>query len=180
MGVSVSTLYYHVESKDNLYKLVFQQQFQVEREIISEIVVSAPEDVVQDPAALRELLIRIMDALIDRSIQEPNVVNLWARRWLEKSLGPDEIESFYSIPLYDMIANLLSKAQTLGVIDPVDGKIDLIIHSFTWLHYGFFGFGQLSYQSRVGDPFSAEQVEAFRKYVRAFMENMLRFSERSK
>jgi hypothetical protein len=117
-----------------------------------------------------------MDALIDRSVKNPLVVKLWARRWLEKSQDPDYIEEYYSIPLYDIIADLLSQAQTMGVINPVDGNIDMVIHSFTWLHYGYFGFGQLSYRSRVGDPFDPEQIELFRKYVRAYMDNMLRFS----
>ena len=91
VGVSVSTLYYHVESKDNLYRLVFQRQFQEEHKIISEIIAAAPEDVVQNSKALRNLLIQIMDALIDRSVKNPLVVKLWARRWLEKSQDPDDV-----------------------------------------------------------------------------------------
>lgn len=176
VGVSVSTLYYHVESKDNLYLLVFQRQYQEENEIISSIIAGASESVVRDPQALRSLLYRVMDALIDRSVENPQIVNLWTRRWLEKPREPDGIEEFYSLPLYEMIANLLNQAKAAGIIDPVCSDINLVIHSFTWLNYGFFGFGQLSYRARVGDPLHPQQIDSFRAYVRVYVDEMLCFS----
>jgi AcrR family transcriptional regulator len=174
-GVSISTLYYHVDSKDNLYRLVFQKQFQEENEIISGIIENAPEDVVLFPSRLRTLLCQIMDAIIDRSIENPEVVNLWTRRWLEKPSEPDDIETFFSIPLYQMVADLLSQAKTEGIIKPKTPDLDLFLHSFTWLHYGFFGFGQLSYQARVGNPVDPAQIEAFRAYIRVYVDQMLGF-----
>lgn len=178
VGLTVAGLYYHISSKDALYRAVFYHQYQEERELIEGFLRNAPADVVQSPAALRELVFALMDALIDRSLQHPDVVRLWMRRWLEQPVQTEDIEQEVSLPLYRMVEDLLVRARQAGSIYPADDDgLALVVHSFTWLHYGYAGFGRLAFSSHVPDAYQPEGVQAFRGFVRGFVRHFLRFSD---
>lgn len=175
VGISVATLYYHVESKDELYRRVFQRQFQEEEELIRHFLQQADDHLIQNPSAFQDLIFRLMDALIDRSLQNPDLVRLWTRRWLEKPEQTEDIEIAYSAPLYQLVEEILEKAKAAGVIKPRFSNLAMIVHSFTWLHYGYIGFGQLTYQSRFEKPSDAQQVVQFRQFVRQIYSDLLNF-----
>ncbi len=179
VNLSVATLYYYVQNKDDLYVKVFQRQFIEEAELIGDILAAATEATTRDPAALRGLLYRVMDALVDRSAANPDIVRLWTRRWLERPEQTEGIEAEYSIPLYQMVEQLLNQAQVAGVINPEISNLDMVSHSFTWLHYGYFGLGQLTFRTPAHGPLQSEQVEEFRAFVHTFVDRMLRFSDQS-
>lgn len=175
VGISISTLYYYFENKDQLYRCVFERQFQEEQEIILGFVHQIDESVIRNPLALRDLLFRLMDALIDRSLQNPDIVRLWTRRWLEKPEQTKDIEIAYSAPLYKQVENILAKAQEAGVIKPRFANLAMIAHSFTWLQYGYIGFGQLTYQARFEKPFDPQQAAQFRQFVHQLYADLLNF-----
>jgi AcrR family transcriptional regulator len=176
-GISIATLYYYAQNKDDLYRQVFQRQYREESELIGGILQEADENVVRDPLALRRLLYRLMDALIDRSARNPDIVRLWTLRWLEKPEKTEDIEAEYSVPLYRMVEHLLSQAQAAGLIRPCLPDLSLVSYSFTWLHYGYFGFGRLTFQAQGNYPLHPDQVEQFRLYLHEFADRMLRFAD---
>ncbi len=175
VGISVATLYYHFESKDELYRRVFQRQFQEEEELIRSFLNQADDSTIQNPIAFRDLLFRLMDALLDRSLGNPDIVRLWTRRWLEKPEQTEDIEIAYSAPLYLWVEEILAKAQAAGVIKPRFSNLAMIVHSFSWLHYGYIGFGQLTYQARFEKPSDAQQVAQFRQFVHQIYADLLNF-----
>jgi AcrR family transcriptional regulator len=177
VNLSVATLYYYARNKDDLYVQVFQRQFMEEAELIGNILADATEATTRDPAILRRLIYRVIDALIDRSAANLDIVRLWTRRWLERPEQTEDIEAKYSIPLYQMVEKLLSQAQAAGVIDPEISNLEMISRSFTWLHYGYFGLGQLTFRAPNNDPLQAQQVEEFRGFIHTFVDRMLRFSD---
>jgi len=159
------------------YRQVFQRQYEEEYHLIHQIIQEAQVQVVEDPVALRELLFRLMDALIERSQQNPDIVRLWTRRWLEKPAQTEDIETRLSAPLYQMVESLLERARELGTIKPQSASLSMLVHSFTWLHYGYFGFGQLTFGARVSDPFHPNQATEFRQFVHHFFAQTLCFSD---
>jgi AcrR family transcriptional regulator len=76
VNLSIATLYYYVQNKYDLYVKVFQRQYIEEAELIGNILASANGTTTRNPAALRELLYRLIDALIDRSVSNPDIVRL--------------------------------------------------------------------------------------------------------
>lgn len=176
VGISVATLYYYVENKEDLYRQVFRRQYEEEQALISGILEAVDDALIRDPQALRALVFRVMDALIERSAANPDIVSLWTRRWLEKPESTEDIEKQYSLPLYQMVENLLVRAREAGTIHPQVESFDLLVHSFTWLNYGYFGFGQLTFGHRVDDPYDPRQVESFRQYIHQFFDLVLHFS----
>jgi AcrR family transcriptional regulator len=177
IGLSVATLYYYIESKDTLYRRVFERQYIEEYELVANIIQKADEQIVRDPQLLRELLLNLVDVLIDRAVQNPDIVRLWTRRWLEKPLETEDIEAEYSAPLYQMCDDLLKKAEQAGTIRPAGDYINLLTHSVTWLLYGYCGFGRLSFEARFKNPYDPEAVKAFRAFMHTLVSKMLRFSD---
>ncbi len=176
-GISVATLYYYAQNKDDLYRQVFQRQYREESALIGGILENVDESVVSDPDALRRLLYSLMDALIDRSARYPDIVRLWTLRWLDKPEKTEDIEAEYSVPLYRMVEHLLSQAQASGVIEPDLPDLSLVSYGFTWLHYGYFGFGRLTFSAQGNDPLHPDHVEQFRLYLHKYVDRMLRFTD---
>jgi len=179
VNLSVATLYYYIQNKDDLYVKVFKRQYIEESEIIGNILANATEATTRDPAALRDLIYRLIDALIERSVINPDIVRLWTWRWLERPEKTESIEAEYSIPLYQMVEKLLNQAQASGVIRPDISNLDMVSHSFTWLHYGYFGLGHLTFRTQVADLFQPRQVEEFRTFIHTFVDRILRFTDQS-
>jgi AcrR family transcriptional regulator len=177
VNLSIATLYYYIKDKEDLYVKVFQREFVEEMGLIDNILADADETTICNPAALRELLYHLIDALIDRSAADPDIVRLWTLRWLEKPEKTKSIEMEYSAPSYEKVESLLNQAQVSGVINPGISNLDIVTHCFTWLHYGYFGLGQLTFRLQVNDPFQPEQIEEFRAFTHIFVDRMLRFSD---
>jgi AcrR family transcriptional regulator len=175
--ISIATLYYYAKNKDDLYRQVFEQVYNEEVETISGVLNKADENTTKHPAALRELLFELMDALIDRSGSNPYLIRLWAQRWMDKPENSEHIDAEYSAPLYQMVERILSEAEANGIIRPGLKNLNLVMHSFTWLHYSFFSHGRLTYGVQVKDPYDPEQVEEFREYIRTIIARILRFSD---
>jgi hypothetical protein len=57
--------------------------------------------------------------------------------------------------------------------------VDFVSHGFTWLHYGYFGMGQLTFRPNIDNPLDPAQVEEFRSFMHIFVARMLRFSDQN-
>lgn len=177
--ISISTLYYYAKNKNDLYRQVFKEVYNQEVETIDKVLSKVDHDTTLNPKALRSLLFELMDALIDRSSSDPDLIRLWAQRWIDKPEESNYIDAEYSVPLYQKVEKILKEAESNGIIKPELKNLSLILHSFTWLHYSFFSHGRLTYGLQVEDPLDSGQVEEFREYIRLFVSRMLRFSDQN-
>jgi AcrR family transcriptional regulator len=173
VGLNISTINYHAGSKEELYRKVFQRLFHREFEAVSSLAGYVDESVVDDPIALRDLLQRLIDALINMTLESPEVPRLWVRRWLEREFRFDDIEVYYSLPLYEMVRDLLQRARQAGTI-PADGPdTRLLLISFTWILYGYFTGGPIPWNMAQVDPYEPGQIAAFRTFMHEYVCRML-------
>ena len=173
VGLNISTINYHAGSKEQLYRKVFHRLFMKEFEMVSRFAGYVDDEVVQDPAALRDLLVRLIDGLIDMTLENPEVPRLWVRRWLEREFHFDEIEVEFSLPLYEMIRDLLERARQAGTIRASGPDLRLLLISFTWMLYGYFTGGPIAWNIAQADPFDPEQIADFRTYLHDYVCRML-------
>jgi AcrR family transcriptional regulator len=173
VGLNISTINYHTGSKEELYHKVFHRLFVREFEVVSNLAGYVDDTVVEDPAAMRELLQRLIDALIDMTLDSPEVPRLWVRRWLEREFRFDDIEADYSLPLYEMIRNLLRRARQAGTIREDGPDTRLLLISFTWMLYGYFTGGPISWNAAAVDPYEPQQIAAFRAFMHDYVCRML-------
>ena len=127
----------------------------------------------EDPDALRDLLRNLVDALIDMTLESPEVPRLWVRRWLERDFQFDSIELDYSLPLYEMVRNLLERARRAGTIRTEGPNTRLLLISVTWMLYGYFTGGPIAWNLAEADPFAPEQIAAFRAFMHDYVFRML-------
>ena len=172
-GLNVSTVNYHTGSKEELYRQVFHRLFLQEYDIISRLAGYVDSEVVHDPAALRDQLRRLIDALVDMTLEHPEVPRLWVRRWLEREFHFEDIEVEYSLPIYEMVRDLLERARQAGTIRGPGPDLRLFMISFTWMLYGYFTGGPIAWNIAEADPFDPDQIAAFRVFLHDYVCHML-------
>ena len=173
VGLNVSTVNYHAGSKPDLYRQVFRRLFMREYELVSTFTACVGDDLVRDREAVRTLLEHLVDALVDMSVENPEVPRLWVRRWLERELCFDEIEVEFSLPLYAMVRDLLERARQAGTIRASGPDVRLFLISFTWMLYGYFTGGPIPLNAARADPFDPDQIAAFKAFLHDYVRHLL-------
>lgn len=173
VGLNVATVNYHVGGKRELYRKVFHRLFLQEFDLVASFTGYVEDDVIRDPAALRELLERLIDSLIDMTLEHPEVPRLWVRRWLEREFFFEEIEIEFSLPLYEMVRGVLERAREAGTIRAPDPDIRLLLISFTWVLYGYFTGGPTTWNQARYDPSAPAQIAGFKAFLHDYVCRML-------
>lgn len=173
VGLNISTVHYHAGTKEEIYRRVFHRLFVQEFELVSRFAGYVDEEVVHDPAAVRRLLERLVDAIIDMTLEHPEVPRLWVRRWLEREFRFDRIEAEFSLPLYEMVRDLLERARAAGTIRAGGPDVRLFLISFTWMLYGYFTGGPIPWNVARTDPFAPDQIVAFKEFLHDYICRML-------
>lgn len=173
VGLNVATVSYHTGSKAELYHRVFERLYLQELTLVTRFTGYVEDQVVQDREALRTLLLRLIDALIELTLESPEVPKLWVRRWLEREFRFDDIEAEFSLPLYEMVRDLLERARQAGTIRSPGPDVRLFLISFTWMLYGYFTGGPIPRNAARSDPLDPEQIAAFKAFLHDYVCRML-------
>lgn len=173
VGLNVATIHYHISSKQDLYRAVFRRLAERERAIIATYTQHVTDADIADPGALRQRLNALVDALVDLTLEQPEIPRLWLRRWLERDESPVALEAEVSLPLYDMALTLLKRAQSAGTVAAADADLRLILTGFVWMLYGYFAGSPLDAAGARIDPTTPEQVATFKRFLHAYTARML-------
>lgn len=137
--LNVATVNYHVGGKESLYHEVQRRARLREEAALAELVENVPESVIADPTALRDLLVRILDAAINLDTSQPEVARLHVYRWLESDHRlSDEATGVYDLPLYRKTADILARAIQARSIDLRDRHPASVMGQMSWMLHGHF------------------------------------------
>ncbi|MGQ9611434.1 TetR/AcrR family transcriptional regulator [Chloroflexus sp.] len=178
VGLNIATIHYHVGCKLDLYRIVFRRLAEREQAVITAHIDDIPPALISDPVALQQRLNDLIDALVDLTLTHPEMPRLWLRRWLEQDASPGALEAEVSAPLYTLVLDLLQRAQAAGSIAPTP-DLRLILHSFTWILYGYFAGGRLDPTGLRLDPADPERVAAFKQFLHLYTARLLGFPDPS-
>ncbi len=95
-GVNISSLHYHWESKETLYRAVFEGIYQRILELARSTI---PEDL-GDRRIDRTAVEHSMEVLFDFFADNPDVAKLLLRRYIENEAEPADIESEVLVPAW--------------------------------------------------------------------------------
>jgi|WetSurMetagenome_2_1015567.scaffolds.fasta_scaffold71770_2 AcrR family transcriptional regulator len=180
VGLSVATVQQHAGSKEKLYQEVFRRQYEEERLIINDCLAvygTEAEKIPYDAAKLRTFMKEVWKRLIGRFHHSPELVRLWTYRWLESSEMALEIDQKYSLSLYQIEMEAISKAMQVGTI--VSDRLDVLIwmSGFAWLQMGFFTGRNLLRDYQTIDPFSPQGMDAFYAFLDRYVDLMVCFND---
>lgn len=171
-GLNIATVNYHLGSKQALYRAVFERIYQEERAVISAFIGELDPAVLQSRPRLRALFEQLIDALVAMTLEYPATPRLWLWRWLEQPSILDGIEVEFSLPIFQMVDELLSGARKQGTIR-ADVDLPLFMKSFTWMLYSYFMSGPLDWQTARADPRDPAQLANFKEFLHRYMCRML-------
>lgn len=176
-GLNIATLSYHLGSKAELYRAVFQRLAAEERALVDAAAARADAAALASPEALRELLGELIDALLAQAIERPETSRLWVRRWLERPSEAEALEAEVSAPLYRQLHDLIARAQAAGSVRREGLDIGLCLQGFSWMLYGYMVGGPLDGDARA-DPADPGRLAAFRAFLHDYMCRMLGIPDR--
>jgi AcrR family transcriptional regulator len=133
VGVNVATVHHHTGSKAQLYEAVFARMYEAEREALTNSAAAVAGRLAEPGGDVVAGLHEILDVYIDFLQEHPEVTYLWLRRWLE----PEEhrrLDEEYALPLYNLIAELLERADREGLI--VEPHPYIALRSVVWTVHG--------------------------------------------
>lgn len=175
VDLNIATVNYHVGGKQELYQEVFRRAYLKERTLIEQLTGTVSDMQIADPVAFRALLETIAGGLLQHSVAHPEITRLYVRRWLDTH--PAILSNYhqdFSIPLYDIVRDLVHRAQAAGTVDIRGLDLGFFLQSFSWMVYGYFLGEPIAFDSPPRDPFLPENVAAFQEYLCTYLAHMLK------
>ncbi|MDX1992234.1 MAG: TetR/AcrR family transcriptional regulator [bacterium] len=177
VGLNIATVNYHVGGKQALYQEVFRRTFAKERELLQALIGEVPDAVVQEREAFRQLLETIVESSLNLTREHPEIAQLYVRRWLDQDTTVMEnYHEQFSIPLYQMIRDLLERAQAAGTVDVHGLDLGIFLQSFSWMVYGYFLGEPIDFHQRRRDPFQPENIEQFKRFLCDYIGRMIKLA----
>ena len=175
VGISVSTLNYHIGSKADIYVLIFEETFHAENRLVTNYFESIDPATFDAPELFRDLLLRFVYDHVELMARYPEGARLWLQRWLA---GPNSQAAQMNVEfgghLYKMVRNVLRKGQAAGLLSrPFNMRYFLL--GFTWMQYGFFSEGTHISAEQAGTLImpDAEEIGQFKQHMGLYVCNML-------
>jgi AcrR family transcriptional regulator len=180
VGLSVATVQQHAGSKEKLYQEVFRRQYEAELAIVNDCLAPYQDEMETLPGEagkLKLVLKEIWKRLIGRFHKAPELVRLWTYRWLESGELALEIDQKYSLSLYQIELDIMSRALQMGTITSTRLETFIWMSGFAWLQMGFFTGRNLLRDFHEADPFSPEALDAFYAFLDRYVDLMIRFND---
>lgn len=176
VGLSVSTVNYHVGGKESLYREILRRTYVMEYELFSPLIASVDDHVLQDVNALRYFFKHFIDVFLKRIVDEPDTYRLWTFHFLEESEMLKEMDREFSQPFYQMILNLAQRARQAGAISGSDAYLKMFIVSVAWMLHGYFNGRKNDWGDPAYDPFSPANINDFKEFFAHYIDRMLDYS----
>jgi AcrR family transcriptional regulator len=174
VGVSISTIQYHVGNKETLYLEILRRTHQMEYELLSPRLETVDESILTDLDSLSNLLKQFFVVFIKRSVDEPETYRLWTHFFLEDSDELVKLDDEFSLPFYQMALNLLRRSRKAGTISLEDENLKILVSSVAWLMHGYFNGCKNNWGDPNYDRYDSANVEGFRYYLDLYIDRMLR------
>jgi AcrR family transcriptional regulator len=173
VGLNISTVHYHVGSKESLYREILRRTFVMEYEMFSSLLENVPDEVIQSKDRMRDLLNRMADMFIQRIVDEPDTYRLWVYHYLEQAKQVDEMKMEYSMPIYEMVRHFMRRARQVGTLTLDDEVMNLVIMSFSWMLHGYFNILKNDWNDPLYDPFASSNIEGLKRFFQIYFDRML-------
>ncbi len=164
VGVNISSLHFHWQSKENLYLEVLRRNYGELKETIS-----SKWDIDSGPTRLRskraqvEMISSFVGDLVDFAIRKKDFVRIMVRRWLEEDRVYREVEGEMMAPLANMASSRIRLVLKKGLEKETDP--DHITINLLWIVIGYITGGPLHRLIIEEDIESQETRETIKRHL---------------
>jgi AcrR family transcriptional regulator len=173
VGLNISTVNYHVGSKETLYREILRRTYEMEYQLFSSQLENVADEVIQDVNELKNLLNRTAAMFIQRILDEPETYRLWAFHFLEETNQVDEMKKEFSSPIYEMVLAFMRRARHAGTIAADEEFIKMFIVAFSWMLHGYFNGLKNDWGDPFYTPFLPSNIEGLKTFMNMYIERML-------
>ena len=170
--LNISTVHYHVGSKQALYDTIHALFHDEEQKLITSIFEYATAHAPRQADELPGLLSGVVDRLLAFWNEDPVRIRFQLRHWLDSEMRSDVLENEADLLLYKRIDEALHASQQAGILH-LDVDSGLFLRGFYMLVYGYFLSGAFDWQTLRGDPHDPEHLAAFKVLLLAYLCKML-------
>ncbi len=174
VGLNIATVHYHAGSKRELYAAVLRRLDRVELEMIAGFTRAFGTRSEGTREWLRGFLGDVVDTVVAFIAAHPELPRMRVRQWLEPTEGVDDPQADAGRAHSTLLEAAFEAARVEGLLDRGLDTV-MFAHSFDWLVAGFFSGGAPSGERRRTR--TAQEIDAFRLYLRAFTLRMLGLDE---
>lgn len=173
VGLSVSTVNYHVGGKETLYREILRRTFLMESEIFSTLTQNGASKTYQSLDELKDFFKRFAERFLERILIDPDTFRLWTFHYLESSQELNELDKEFSLPFYTFIFEQFQRAREAGLIHKSDEFIKLYITSASWMLHGYFNGRKNNWGAEDYDPFHPNNLHEFKEYLMRYLDRFI-------
>lgn len=175
VDLNVATILHHIGSKEQLYRTVFQRIYTQEKELFSRLFASITDEQLSRPQGVRDVLEQFIDAYTGYVVQDPDAYRLWVYNFIDDTDRFKHIEHQYSLPLYEILLDVLRRACAAGSIHDLDIDIRELVMGISWLMYGYFNGRKNDWGDPAYDRYAPESIFRFRQIMARYIERMITY-----
>ena len=173
VGLSVSTVNYHVGSKESLYREILRRTFVMESEMFSPLTQNSDTRTWQSLDELKDFFMRFAERFLERILIDPDTFRLWTFHYLEASEELNELDREFSLPFYTFIFEEFQRAREAGLINKSDEFIKLYITSASWMLHGYFNGRKNNWGANDYDPYDPGNIQEFKEYLMRYLDRFI-------
>ncbi|MCP5056378.1 MAG: TetR/AcrR family transcriptional regulator [bacterium] len=172
VGANIATVHYHVGCKADLFRLVLEDFYREEMEVLKEQLQVLEEPEIIEVGQVVHVLKGMANAMIDLMVLRPERPRLYLRRWLDPADEIRSLEIRTSLEIHAPLRALLEDAQKKGIVDPAL-PATTFLRSFMWMIFGYFATGPIDWERWFSDPLEPSHLEDLRLLVEHFIQHSL-------
>ncbi len=171
-GLNVATIYRHVGTKRELYRLVVERLYREDRAIIEAWLARFPVTSIESLEGTREVITRLTERIFQRIEEQPILPRLHLHRWFDPPDALTPLESELYLKLYRPMVEFLERMRQRGIVT-YRGDFRDLLRSFDWIVVGYFVAGPMSAKQFRTDPLNPESLARIKAFVLDYLFQML-------
>lgn len=171
-GVGMSTVLYHVGSKQKLLQMIMEDSFSSQTGLMAAIDgldAAAIENRDQLLAAVEGLMV----ALVEDNSRHPQTRRLWLRLLFDQPQTFAELEAVHSWPRFERVFRFFGDLRSRGILHLSDVQLRYFVASIDWILDGYSAGGVLDLDGQRRDPTDHAEIQNAVEFLQTFCRKWL-------
>lgn len=174
VNLNVATVQYHIGSKEALYKEVLRRIYEKEYLSYANVIQQAQAQMDRITLeGLRDVMKGLGRTYIQNTLDDPDTSRIWVYRYLEESDRFSDMDVQFSLPLYDLVLDLMKKGRDAGFFEYDDKRLRLLIVAYVWLAMGHFYGRKNDWGNPKYNSFDPLELDLLRDLLDRYIDRMV-------